>query len=186
LPRRKPSARGEQERESELACRFRRGGDALGRLADVEQRLVLAASGRGVLERRADEAYGRGLEIGLGHVLRGGAEAAFEIRRDRKIGRVDDGARVRQRLVAGDCAVARAVGAGSGAARRGERRKADARQDARRSGVPGVGDDERARPLMKGAKGIALVELSDGHGDLLRCGSLSRKESASNRSGWTR
>jgi hypothetical protein len=24
---------------------------------------------------------------------------------------------------------------------------------------------------MKGAKGIALVELSDGHGDLLRCGS---------------
>jgi hypothetical protein len=26
---------------------------------------------------------------------------------------------------------------------------------------------------MKGAKGIALVELSAGHGDLLRCGSLS-------------
>src|SRR5262249_55222343 len=42
-------ARGEQERESELACRFDRGGDALGRLADVEQGLVLTASGRGVL-----------------------------------------------------------------------------------------------------------------------------------------
>jgi len=26
---------------------------------------------------------------------------------------------------------------------------------------------------MKGAKGITLVELSDGHGDLLRCGGLS-------------
>src|SRR5262245_24159003 len=62
---------------------------------------------------------------------------------------------------------------GNGAARRGECRKADASQDPRRSGVPGVGDDERARPLMKGAKGIALVELRDGHGDLLRCGSLS-------------
>src|SRR5262249_58851912 len=89
---------------------------------------------------------------------------------------VDNGARVRQRLVAGDCAVARAVGAGSGAARRGERRKADARQDARRSGVPGVGDDECARPLMKGTKGIALVELSDGHGDLLRCGGFCGKK----------
>jgi hypothetical protein len=30
--------------------------------------------------------------ISLGRIVRGGAEAAFEIRRDRKIGRVNDGA----------------------------------------------------------------------------------------------
>jgi hypothetical protein len=106
--------------------------------------------------------------IGLGHVIRGGAEAAFEIRRDRKIGRVNDGARVRERLVAGDPAVARAVCPGRRAAGGGERRKAEARQNARRSRVPDVGDDERARPLMERAERIAFVELSDGDNELFR------------------
>src|SRR5262249_57505437 len=115
------------------------GGDALGRLADVEQRLVLSACGRGVLDRRSDEAYGCGVAIGLGHVIRGGAETAFKIRRDRKIGRVNDGARVRERLVASDSAVARAVcGAGSRVAGGGDRRTAEARQNPRRPRVPAV------------------------------------------------
>ena len=110
------------------------------------------------------------MAIGFGHVIRGGAEAAFEIHRNRKIGRVNDGARVREHLVAGDPAVARAVCAGSRVAGGGDRRKAEARQNARRSRVPGVGDDERARPLMERAEGIAFVELSDGHNVvLLRC-----------------
>jgi hypothetical protein len=106
--------------------------------------------------------------IGLGHVIRGVAEAAFEIRRDRKIGRVNDGARMRERLVAGDPAVARAVCAGSRVAGCGDRRKAEARQNARRSRVPGVGDNERAHPLMERAERIAFVELSDGHNELFR------------------
>jgi hypothetical protein len=49
-----------------------------------------------------------------------------------------------------------------------KRRKAEARQNARRSRVPDVGDDERARPLMERAEGIAFVELSDGHNELFR------------------
>src|SRR5262244_360098 len=36
------------------------------------------------------------------------------------------------------------------------------------SRVPGVGDDERARPLMERAERIAFVELSDGHNELFR------------------
>src|SRR6516164_10280659 len=40
--------------------------------------------------------------------------------------------------------------------------------EARRSRVPGVGDDERARPLMERAERIAFVELSDGHNELFR------------------
>src|SRR5215813_6892520 len=80
-------ARGEHERKSEFARRCHGGGDALGRLADVEQRFVLSACGREVLDRRSDEAYGCGVATGLGHVIRGGAEAAFEICRDRKIDR---------------------------------------------------------------------------------------------------
>jgi hypothetical protein len=74
-------ARRKHERESELARRCHRGGDTLGRLDDVEERLVIVASGRGVLERRADEACGCGLTVGLGHVLGRPAEAALEIRR---------------------------------------------------------------------------------------------------------
>src|SRR5262249_36100365 len=128
--------------------------------------LVLSACGREVLNRRSDEACGVGVAIGLGHVIRGGAEAAFEIHRDWKIGRVNDGARVRKHLVAGDPAVARAVCAGSRVAGGGDRRKAKARQNARRARVPGVGDDERARPLMERAERIAFVELSDSHNEL--------------------
>src|SRR5262249_14352006 len=130
------------------------------------QRLILSACGREVLDRRSDEASGCGVAIGFGHVIRGGAEAAFEIHRDRKIGRVNDGAGVREHLVAGDPAVARAVCAGSRVAGGGDRRKAEARQNARRSRVPGVGDDERARPLMERAERIGFVELSDDHNEL--------------------
>src|SRR5262249_16152557 len=130
--------------------------------------LVLSACGREVLNRRSDEACGCGVAIGLGHVIRGGAEAAFEIHRDRKIGRVNDSARVREHLVAGDPAVARAVCAGSRVAGGGDRRKAKARQNARRSRIPGVGDDERAGPLMEWAERIGFVELSDGHNELIR------------------
>src|SRR5262249_9209878 len=43
-----------------------------------------------------------------------------------------------------------------------------ARKNARRSRVPGVGDDERARPLMHRAEKIAFVELSDVHNELVR------------------
>src|SRR6516165_1813310 len=75
---------------------------------------------------------------------------------------------MRERLVAGDPAVARAVCAGSRVAGGGDRRKAEARQNARRSRVPGVADDERARPLMERAERIAFVELSDGHNELFR------------------
>ena len=82
------------------------GADALGRLADVEQRLVHSACRREVLDRRSDEAYGGGVAIGFGHVIHGGTEAAFEIHRDRKIGRVNEGARVREHLVAGDLTAA--------------------------------------------------------------------------------
>src|SRR5262249_45489288 len=91
---------------------------------------------------------------------------------DGKIGRVKDGARVREHLVAGDPAVTRAVCAGSRVAGGGDRRKAEARQNARRSRVPGVGDEERARPLMERAERIAFVELSDGHKRIVPfCGS---------------
>ena len=41
-------------------------------------------------------------------------------------------------------------------------------ENARRSRVPGVGHDKGSRPLMERAEGIALVELSGGHGDLLQ------------------
>src|SRR5262249_11234736 len=70
-------------------------------------------------------------------------------------------------------AVARAVCAGSRVAGGGDRRKAKARQNARRSRVPGVGDDERARPLMERAERIAFVELSDGHNELFLSGVLT-------------
>src|SRR5262249_35197191 len=49
-------ARGEHERKSE-ACRCHGSGDALGRLADVEQRLVLSAFGRGRLDPPPADGY---------------------------------------------------------------------------------------------------------------------------------
>src|SRR5215471_12617552 len=63
---------------------------------------------------------------------------------------------------------------GSGAARRGECRKADASQDPRRSGVPGVGDDERAQAPDEGReRNCPLSSCVTAISDLLRCGSLS-------------
>src|SRR5262249_17578436 len=80
-----------------------------------------------------------------------------------KVGRGDDASGVGRRRVAGDPAVAPAVDTRGCAARRGKRRIAEARQNARGSSVPDVGDHERTRPLMERTKDIALVELSGGH-----------------------
>src|SRR5207247_2002321 len=80
-----------------------------------------------------------------------------EIGRDRQLGRLDDGARVRERLGARHAPVAPAEHARRGAARGGERLEAQAGEDARRARVPRVGDDERARALMQLAEAIGLL-----------------------------
>src|SRR2546428_498782 len=69
----------------------------------------------------------------------------------------------RQRLGARHLAVAAAEDAGGGAARRGERLEAERGENARRSGVPGVRDHERARRLVQRAEAKGLVILADRH-----------------------
>src|SRR3989475_13268064 len=80
-----------------------------------------------------------------------------------KVGRLHDGAGVRQRLLACHRAVAPTEDAGGGAARRRQRLEAEPGEDARRAGVPRVWNHEGAGRLMQCAEAGGLVVLACRH-----------------------
>jgi hypothetical protein len=155
------AARRQGEADAERARRLGRRRDALDRLAEIVERPVLVA-GR-VLDRAADQAGRAGQPHGLGGEARRMAEAVLEIGRDRQLDRVDHGARMRQRLVARDLAVAPSERARAGAARGRQRAKAEPGQHARRAGVPRVGNQEGAGSLVQRPERGGLVALAGGH-----------------------
>src|SRR5262249_8319540 len=141
------------------------GGRGLVGWAEVVGGLLLGAGG--VLDRPAAEADARGEPDRLRRRLRRVAEALLEIRRHRKLGGRHNRATVRERFVTRDRAVASSEHAGLRAAGGRQRGKAERAQRARGSGVPCVGDDERARSAVKRAKRGGLVGLTRRHHGLL-------------------
>src|SRR5881396_490069 len=96
-----------------------------------------------------------------------GAEAAVLGRRDGTVSRDEALAHVRaivrQRLVAGHGAVSPAEDGGLGAARGRQGLEAEPGQDSRRAGVPRVGNQKCARPLVQGAEAGGLLVLTRRH-----------------------
>src|SRR5581483_6241799 len=96
----------------------------------------------GVLDGAADEAGDGGHADGFGDRLGGIAEASFEVGGDGQIHRFDDGARVRDRLFAGDAAVPASEAGGGGGAGGGQGGEAETGQQAGGDGIPRVGNHE--------------------------------------------
>jgi hypothetical protein len=76
--------------------------------------------------------------------LRSGAEAVFQIGRDRQIGCADNGAGIFQDLLAAEAGIgiAQADGEGKTGAGRRQSPKTDRRQNSRRPGIPRIGHDK--------------------------------------------
>src|SRR6185295_10940506 len=117
----------------------------------------------GVLDGAAHQADRGGQPDGLGRRGRRVREALLEIRAHRQIGRLRDGAAMREGLLARHLAVAAAERAGLGAARGGERLEAERGEDARGAGVPRVRNRECPRRLVEGTEAGGLLALADGH-----------------------
>ena len=109
---------------------------------------------RRVLDRAADQPGLGCLPDGERGILRRGAETVLQIARERDGHRCGHGSRLAQGLPARDLAIAASERRGCGAARGGQRRVAQAFEDAGRRHVPGVGDEEGARPTMEGGETI--------------------------------
>ena len=126
-------------------------------VADVVERLVLVAGG--VLDRAAHQPDAGGEADGLRRAVRRVAEALLEIGGHGQVGRLHDGARVRQRLVARHLAVAPAEHAGGGAAGGRQRLEAERGEDARGARVPRVRDHEGARGPSCSLRNAAALSL---------------------------
>ena len=153
--------RGEREREGESPRRLDRSGDALDGVGEIVDRL-LGAPAR-ILDRAA-------AEPGLGRQLDGERDAGgrigvavLEVGRHRQRRGVDDRAGMRQRLVAGDRAIGAAETEGAAGAGGGERLETETGQDARRADIVGIGDHERAWPLVQRPKCAGRVAPARSH-----------------------
>src|SRR5262245_20104238 len=80
---------------------------------------------------------------------------------------------MRERLVARNPTVAAPEDAGRGAARGRERLEAERGEDARRAGIPGIRDDERARRLVECPEAGGLLALRRGHFQRSSCRAIA-------------
>src|SRR5688572_11718430 len=149
----------EHERERQRAGGGDRGLDPLDRLPEVVDRVGLVAAR--VLDRTAHGPGGGGQADRLGDVAGRGTEAVLQVGRDGERARAGDRPHVLDRLVARDLALRVLAGEREGepGARRRQRRKAEALEDARRAGVPRIGDDERARRVVQRTEAGGALRL---------------------------
>ena len=153
--------RGERERERQLARFLDRRADALRREVSGVQPCGPSMQLRvdEILDRRPDQPALRAEPDRLGDDARIVAEAALQVGADRQIGRGDDPADVLHHLVACDRAVPssdreRVAGAG-----RRERLEAGGREQACRSRVPRIRNDERLRARVQRTERLAFLSL---------------------------
>ena len=113
----------------------------------------------------ADQADIDGAADRLRAGLRCCPEPVFQISRDGKVRRSDDSGCVLQDLVARQSGggIAATDREGVPRARRAERFKPEGGQDPRRPFVPGIGEDERPRPLVQGPESLVLFALRCHH-----------------------
>jgi hypothetical protein len=129
---------------------------------------------RGVLDRCAREPGRTGERDRLGDACGIVGEAVLEIGRDRNVDGLGDRARVgeRERAVDGVWSVAQAEREREARARRRERIEAERCEDARASGIPGVGDDERERARVERPEAFGFFEERRHRGCVCRFGSF--------------
>ena len=147
--------RGQHER-MRVGVRHRRGGaHALDRQLEGVDRFVGAR--RRILDRAAGETGGRGEADGLGDRLRRVAEAVLQVGAHRQVGGADDRGHVRQHPLAADAVVALTGSECRAGAGRRQRLEAETGEQARRAEVPRIGNHERARARVQGAKRLRLL-----------------------------
>ncbi|CDX26362.1 hypothetical protein MPLB_780026 [Mesorhizobium sp. ORS 3324] len=144
---------GEDEIVLEGARRFGGRCDAFDRMREIIDRIVGVAGM--VLDRAAGKAGGLGCEDGFGGLLGAVALAAFEICRDRKIGRCRHLAAMVDHRLERHGTVWQAAREGKAGAGRGQRLEAEGGQKLGRADIPGIGHDEGGG--MQIAKNLALV-----------------------------
>ena len=115
---------------------------------------------RGILDRAADRTGLGGKTDRLGRGGRLVGEAVLQIDIDRQIRRLGDRPAVGDHFGPADGAVGAAERIGEAEAGGGQRLEAECRQQLGRAGVPRIGNDEGAGPLVQGAKGRCFLRLA--------------------------
>ncbi len=162
-------AGAEGEREWQRTGRLDRGSDPLQRGGELIDGLSGAPAG--ILDGTTDQAGLGGQADGRGAVLRSIAVAVFQVGGDRQIGGGDDRPGVFQRLGPAHRAfrIAPAQGERQAGAGSGKGVEAEAGEHLRRTGIPGIGQDQHTGPLVQVAETFGALALA-GHGGGLRGG----------------
>lgn len=162
-------AGAEGERKWQRTGRLDRGSDPLQRGGELIDGLSGAPAG--ILDGTTDQTGLGGQADGRGAVLRSIAVAVFQVGGDRQIGGGDDRSGVFQRLSPAHRAfrIAPAQGERQACAGGGKGVEAEAGEHLRRTGIPGIGQDQHAGPLVQVAETFGALALA-GHGGGLRGG----------------
>ena len=117
--------------------------EIIDRLGAVAARILNRTAGEANLDREPDCFSG---------LLRRLSKAIFKVRRNRKVGCLNNGLRVRQRFFTTGSSITAAKRKCQSGTCRGQGFKAQLCQDFRRARIPGIGNDKSPGPCVQGAE----------------------------------